>query len=254
MIRQIAKWYISRSLDHEKPIPLWVRYWIRRDRELQMFADRSVELASRLRHDASEWTTDHQRTLLPKSLPSITHSTQAGIGSDSTKSQLVWHWSLATAAVLIAIIALYSRPWSNRGTDAQQIVHIGSNDRSNGGNAQILGEEKRKLGSDLLAATFKTSSRLIQQINAQQMNQDIESFTSRNLVTQKDLLKAWPLSKSIESSTSVAASATSNVLLSLNDGMRTEQLQLIDDLKKAADYFSRKLPQRAVKLVGLDLH
>ncbi len=253
MIRQIAKWFISRSLDHEKPIPAWVRNWIRWDRELQFFAERSAEIANRLRHDAGEWTMDNQPTFVPKSLPLITHPTQAGIGSNSTTSQRIWQWSLATAAILTAIIALYSRPWSSSGTDTQKDDQIVANDRPYAGSFKRSGEEKTKLGSDLLAATFKTSSRLIQQINVQQMNQDIGNFTSENLVFRKDLLKAWPLSKSIEASTNLAASATSKVLLSLNDGMQTEQLQLIGDLKKAADYFSRKLPQRAVKLVGIDL-
>ena len=253
MIRHIAKWSISRSLDNVKPIPSWVRFLMRHDQSLRLFAERSAELANRLRLDAEEWTGEFQ----PKST-SITHSasTRLTLAGNHTRSVIASRavpWSLATAAILVAVVAMYSRQWTSNETDRTSIEHIVSNDSSESAALRATAEEKSKFGSELLAATINSSTRMIQEMSPEQLSPFLEQTAVANLFSGNDLLTGWPFPTSIEASTDLAGDVTSKVFLSLNDSMQAEQLQLLGELKRAANYFSQKLPKRAVKLVGIDV-
>ncbi len=253
MIRHIAKWFISRSLDKVKPIPAWVRFLMRHDQSLRLFAERSAELANRLRLDAVEWTGEIQ----PKSTSiSLSAGTRLNLAGNNTRSAIASRavpWSLATAAILVAVVAMYSRQWTSKETERTGIEHIVSNDSSASVDLRATAEEKSKFGSELLAATINSSTRMIQEMSPKQLSPFLEPTPVAKLLSGNDLLSGWPFPTSIEASTDLAGDVTGKVFLSLNDGMQAEQLQLLEDLKKAANYFSRKLPQRAVKLVGIDV-
>jgi len=55
MLRMIARWFISRSIDEDRRPPGWLRHWIDRDDELQQFEMLSRQLGSRLKDDAAGW-------------------------------------------------------------------------------------------------------------------------------------------------------------------------------------------------------
>ena len=56
MKRSLAKWYVSRSMDLNKPLPTWVANSIDRDSSLRNHMEVDRILAARLRHDAASWS------------------------------------------------------------------------------------------------------------------------------------------------------------------------------------------------------
>jgi hypothetical protein len=253
VIRHLAKWYISRAVDLAKPVPAWVRLWMQRDRDLRQFAERTENLTVRLRADAGEWSSENQTNAdLVYPLASKGMSTKK-VGLRTSWRKYVGQGSLATAAILIVFISLVWRPWSNEQTTTTSIHSVASTKNSASVKHDAINAKTNELRAELLAATINSSARMIQKFSMQNLRPEIERSGVADLVSSKNLTKSWPFPTTIESSTDAAASTTSKILLSLNDGMETEQLQLLDDLKQAADYFSRKLLQRALTLVGVEL-
>src|SRR4051794_26974483 len=55
MLRSIARWFISRSIDQAAPLPDWLRRWIDRDDEVARFEAASRQLVGRMKNEAPAW-------------------------------------------------------------------------------------------------------------------------------------------------------------------------------------------------------
>ena len=101
MRRMLAHWLISRSIDADREIPVWLRGWLI-DEEATQFEASARDLAAALRHDAPAW-----RTLSPAAVDSAMSRSRKHGGAWRLPS---FRWGVlgVTAIILIAVGVLWS--------------------------------------------------------------------------------------------------------------------------------------------------
>src|SRR5436190_973206 len=121
MLRMIARWFISRSIDEDVRPPNWIRHWIDRDEELKQFEITSRQLDSRLKSDAPGWIASQatgaaEETAGPQRTVAVT--------TNSSRRVRTVAWSLAASAIaagaLFAIAWLQSARWQRNGDHVAQ--------------------------------------------------------------------------------------------------------------------------------------
>jgi hypothetical protein len=256
MIRPFAKWLISRSIDQGRPLPKWLESLVARDESLRRFHQQAIRLEGRLRDEAGHWAEGnksqrHQAITAGWVQPNSDRVRMAADQSPPPRSRAAGPWSIlpATAATifLVAIGAWIYR--SGEQVQGQATLAQGNsavvNDALLNKNDPAT-EESRKA---LLLATLRSTSQAIRSFKPV-----IDDTTASKLMGPMDWSSSqWSLSKTIDQSTDFAGAKTGQVLMQLNDGMESEHQQILNDLKRATNYFSSTLPKRAGKLVGLNL-
>jgi hypothetical protein len=232
MIRTICKWFISRSIDHQAPLPHWVRRCIDRDHELRHFESLARQLGSRLRGDAPAWIAIQAVQITDnESAPRPLASTQA---STSLVRRRIG-WSLAAgalaASVVIALIKLAGDgDQKNRPTPSSDVQSVAiSHDQTS-----------TALDRQWLITAWKTGRTSFHQIKA-------HSVDLRSRIEVPDM----PEFSTIGEPAKIAGSIAGRMAATLDSSLQSQRQQFTSDLHSAFAFFIHRLPATAAKLVGL---
>jgi hypothetical protein len=231
MLHLIVKWFISRSIDEDRPLPDWLERWIDRNDDLKQFQKRSRQLGNRLKNDAADWI---ERPVSPAAADSTHHQQVVMPQRASPRLKRTIIRSLAAGALgAICLLAIFQ--WRSPRDQAGQPVS--GNDREIPRVTAVVTmseADRERLVSRL------TGSRAI-----------LGQWQAR----AKDLpgpALDWKLPRVsvIVEPAEVAGSATGQALATLDRGMESEQQRLTSEVKTAYSFFAHRLPSSLARLVG----
>jgi hypothetical protein len=120
MMRTIAKWFVSRSLDQNVLLPRWVRKRIDSQPELKQFELLAKRLDSQLKQDAPAWAVLQATQVMEETCDS-SERTLAPTNRWRVSSKM--SWSVAVGALAASVIFLVLNSWStNNKTRQNQLL------------------------------------------------------------------------------------------------------------------------------------
>ena len=238
MLRVIAQWWISSAIDQDRPLPGWLRRWVQRDPELMQYELMMRQLGDRLKGEAADWVS---RPSLPASMTVPESAERADRrpmlvpqrDSRPKKQRVVWTVGAVVSAACLFYIAL-------RTTSIKDAVPPPVSD----GNPQLAQTPRGRILTDTerekLVRLWKVSRIDISELQRR----------ARELPGQTQDWKLPPASVMIQP-VNVAGAKLGHALVTLEQGMETEQKRLTSELKSAASFFTYRLPASVGKLVKL---
>jgi|GEM_PF-6509718 len=231
MLRMIAKWMISRSIDEDRAIPGWIRRRIDGDQELKQFELRSRQLGERMKSDAAVWVAT---TTVPVAKPFPEFQAGAKARGSRNMVRLTSAWTFASAAAVVAVLTL-NRPRQNPPDQAGQATN-----QSIIVTEPIVAADRESLDMrEWMIRTVKKSRATLEELRS----------SARVLPIRPKELKLPHFSELLEPA-KVAGSSTGHVYLILDERLATEQKLLVSELKSAYSFFTHRLPTGIVKLAG----
>lgn len=230
MLRMIARWLISRSIDEGHRLPGWMRRWIDRDDELNQFEMLSQQLGCRLKNDALGWITSQSLSVGGKSTgrQEIVPGQRA---PNRRKRRLAW--SLAALSVAACAGFAIARLRWERGP-LERAISSGDRTIAQMPAVATITEADR----EWLAAAWNTS-----RANLNQWHARADGLSRR---AQRWMSPGVSIVEPVQ----VAGSTAGRALATLRRSMDSEQEQLTSDMKTALSFFAYRLPVSAGKLVG----
>ena len=239
MLRLIAKWYISRSIDCNRYLPAWVDRRIARDRQLKQFYDQSKRLAARLRSTEPEFvssfgTVGGRDVELPRL--STARSTRS--------TALLGAFSVGLAAVVLFALAPFFHRSHKDNLSVPSENPLAHADTNSGSDPH----EPIRIDPEQVRSMIASGRSLIQRLKPSP-----ERTSEPVLNADLDQLAAF-VNLDVKQAIEPVADLGTNygVLLSkLDRHVESENRQLISGGVDAWKYFVRKLPQSAASLAGL---
>jgi hypothetical protein len=255
MIRFVAKWYISRSIDCDMPLPDWVADRMAKDRQLNHHYQQALHLAKRLRNepanaetvqvDATGFTpqvvgSKAQQNLLPAD-KLLRHEWLAG------RSRKVMFCAGLAAMILLTFSSwsLFSDAQMSNGTDTpntELVVKqepISKDPAKLKSKTQEIAQASRSIMEKLQGKSQQIADSLVQAEEIVALFKSDEGQSGSTYVS------------TFVDSTSDLGSRYGQVLNSLGEHCQSEKEQLISQGADAVRYFVRDLPLHAIKLAGL---
>jgi hypothetical protein len=236
MLRMIARWFISRSIDEDVRLPNWLRQWIDRDDELKRFELASRQLDSRLKSDAPGWIASQatgavEEAVGPRQMVAVT--------TKSSRRERTIAWWLAASA--IAAGAFFGIAWLQSARLPLNEDHF----------EQSLPGADKRLAATPSTETISAVDRewLIIAWKRGRVNFGRLKAHAEYLPREVEVLKMPDASTIIEPAV-VAGSTAGRALAALDRGMESEQQQLTSDVRTAFSFFAYRLPASMARLVG----
>jgi hypothetical protein len=239
MLHRIARWLISRSIDEDRPVPVWLRRWIDRDEELRQFETQSRQLEGRLKDDACGWIASQARSseAFTGSATSVGRQRRVIAQPATFRGERILRWALgalgAMALATCAWFAVARWPWQR--AEAERHGQDESRQIAQAPATPTISAADRKW----LSATWNSSRASLGQWQAR----------AQELPGRMETLKLPALSAIVEPAEAVG-STTGRALATLDRGMQSEEQQLTSDAKAAYSFFAYRLPASLARLVG----
>lgn len=234
MLRRIARWLISRSIDEGRHVPQWLRKWIERDDKLKDFETLSQRLGAQLKDDAADWISSQKlprrvETVLPRRLVrpnAVSHRRKRAVRG-AVGAMLFG----TTAAACVWFTMSHSRSPTDQAKQPKP-------------------EETRHIVKENPAVPITAADREWLQTAWRRSRANLSQLHERatNLPGRSDLLNVSGYSAIIEPA-ETAGSATGRALAMLDRGMTSQQQQLTSDSRAAVSFFVERLPASLAKLV-----
>jgi hypothetical protein len=235
MLHMIAKWFISRSIDENRPIPDWLARWVDRNHDLKQFELQSRQLGHRLKSDAPGWIASQA---LPASeelagrRQFVTPQRVSLLGKRPIALSLAAGASVLATGILFTVTQLHSH--------RDQI-------------------EKPVSGTD--RRFVETNP--VETITAADLEWLVRSWKTSRANLGELQTRAWDLPRrtqdwkmpgvsAIVEPAEVAGSTAGRALATLDHCVEFEQKQLTSDIKTAFSFFAYRLPSSMAKLAGLE--
>jgi hypothetical protein len=239
MLRMIARWFISRSIDEDVRLSNWLRRWIDCDEELKQFEILSQQLGNRLKKDAPHWIASQALPADEQTSPEITPSHSAPLRSRLVVQRVVRRkrkvaWSLAACALAACALLAFSR-LQTEGDHAGQPRLLQDRGLAQAPASETISAADR----EWLVAALKTGRIQLGRLQAQATE-----------LPRRARVVELPGVAAIVEPTEVAGMTAGRALANLDRGMQSEQQQLNSDIKAAVTFFAYRLPASMARLVG----
>jgi hypothetical protein len=236
MLRMIARWYISRSIDEDVRLPNWLRRWIDRDDELKQFEMASRQLDSRLKSDAPGWIASQATGAVEEA---VRPQTMVAVTTKSSRRERTIAWSLAASA--IAAGAFFAIAWLQ---SAKLPLNEDRVEQSLPGAEKHLAltpstDTMSAVDREWLITAWKRSRANLGRLKAH----------AEDLPRRVEVLK-MPDASTVVEPAAVAGSTAGRALATLDRGMESERQQLTSDVRAAFSFFAYRLPESVARLVG----
>lgn len=231
MLRMIARWFISRSIDEDRRLPDWLCHWIERHIDVKQFEMRSRQLGDRLKNDAPSWIASQALPASeePADRRQIVAPQRVSVGGKRTMA-----WSLAAGVLAASFLFAVAQFPSHR-------------DRVE----QSASRKDRPFAPTTAVETISAADRewLVRSWKASRANLDQLQARASDRPRRTRVWKLPGVSVIVEPA-KVAGSVTGRALATLDRGIETEQKQLTSDMRTALAFFAYRLPSSMAKLVG----
>lgn len=265
MLNVIAKWYISRAIDCNRPLPGWVARRVDSNEELSQFLRRSQRLASQLTAKDAHHTAVARAANMPDTVSEVSQASRAQQGAQAiqtfaSRRSVSFGLTLAAAITLCIFAWRYqpqpSEPTAKLNEPTKTLTETQTNSVADSSTRSLAkptdatkdiqlvtlisaGKEVADQWSSRAAASASESTAYIALINAA-VALDQDSTDSSSLLAEQVVAPVHQVGQRYGA-----------LLGSLDDRLEMENRQLLESGKAAWKYFTRKLPERAASLAGV---
>ncbi len=266
MLNVIAKWYISRAIDCNRPLPGWVARRVDSNEQLSQFLRRSQRLASQLTTRDAHHAAVARAANMPDTVSEVSLASRAPQHRAQANQTLASRRSVSFGLALAAAITFCIFAWRYQPQPSEPTAK--------------LNEPTKTLTETQTNTVADSSTRsLAKPTNA---TKDIQLVTL--ISAGKEVADQWSSRAAASASESTAYNALVNAAIaldqdstdsssllaeqvvapvhqvgqrygallgSLDDRLELENRQLLESGKAAWKYFTRKLPERAASLAGV---
>lgn len=240
MLHSIAKWYVSRAIDCNRPLPTWVERRLAYDPILKQFYDQSLRLAERMRTTAA---TPESSLVRNGKVEVGTSYRDVKIGSKRTPALFATCAIGLAAVTLLALLPFFEHRNHDVKVDSTDQVEARSAMASEPAPIELNPSERKRL-SELLADGKNFLQSLKQEADRGDVSgieSDLEHLTAFANLDVNQII--GPVS---DFGTSYGA-----MLSEFDQRVDAENRQLIFGGVDAWQYFVHQLPKSAATLAGL---
>jgi len=244
MLRAVAKWYISRSIDCDRPLPKWVAERVERDPNLKRFYQHSLALTTRLQSaDLSTQLLSPQ--LLSSQLDERSLEPHPSVALSNFRGRFA-----AAVVALAAGVLLMLAPWFK---DLPQTELVEKPEQASASGPVNTADLQKLQDLQELKALVKASREMLQSVNLR-ASQMVEPIAYPMLEAQQmaELLEldVDQVAEQVVEPAGQVGTSYGQLLTGVDKQLAEDNRRMIASGVEAWKYFTHKVPQQAASLAG----